>query len=376
MRGPKGPQKARMARLLLILICLGAFLGIAGFGIPIVAERSFGPPSAELTYAQVVQYAAKLLWADGLLTQPLDPGALEREFEVQAGESVGSVCERLEQQGFIRDAAVLRDYLIYTGQDTGVQSGRHRLSAAMSIIDLAARMQDSTPTDVEFVVLAGWRIEEIAASLQTSGLAIESAEFVAAANAPRAGYEFLAGSGTVEGFLYPGSYVLARTTTTEILLEELIRRFAQHLSTELQQGFAAQGLSVREAVILASIVEREAVLAEEGSLIASVYLNRLWNGMRLDADPTVQYALGFNVVQQTWWTNPISLEDLKVASPYNTYLVDGLPPAPISNPGEEALRAVAAPAESPYYYFNSQCNGSGYHQFAETFDEHLMNLCP
>jgi UPF0755 protein len=325
---------------------------------------------------QAAEYSARLLWADGLLTRPLDPRAPEREFEVQAGESVASVCERLEREGLIRDAGALRDYLIYSGQDTSLQSGKYRMSAAMSILELAARMQDATPAEVEFVVLPGWRIEEIAASLPTSGLDIEPEEFIAAAAAPRAGYVFLAGSSTAEGFLYPDSYVLGRSTTTEALLEELVRRFAQHLSAELQQGFSGQGLSVREAVILASIVEREAVVAEEAPLIASVYLNRLRNGMRLAADPTVQYALGFNAAQQTWWTNPLSLDDLKVDSPYNTYVVDGLPPAPISNPGTEALQAIAAPAETPFYFFNSRCDGSGYHQFAETFDQHLAHLCP
>jgi UPF0755 protein len=105
-------------------------------------------------------------------------------------------------------------------------------------------------------------------------------------------------------------------------------------------------------------------------------LNRIKTGMKLDADPTVQYALGYNPIQRTWWTNPLTAADLQVASPYNTYVTDGLPPTPISNPGLVSLQAVAHPAESDYFYFNARCDGSGYHEFARTFEEHLQNLCP
>jgi UPF0755 protein len=111
-------------------------------------------------------------------------------------------------------------------------------------------------------------------------------------------------------------------------------------------------------------------------MIASVYLNRWRIGMKLDADPTVQYALGYDFAAGKWWKNPLTLEDLQFDSAYNTYLYPGLPPTPISNPSLRSLQAVAAPAESIYYYFRAKCDGSGYHNFAETFEEHLRNGCP
>ena len=98
--------------------------------------------------------------------------------------------------------------------------------------------------------------------------------------------------------------------------------------------------------------------------------------MRLDSDPTVQYALGFDPVKGTWWKSPLSLDDLQVVSPYNTYQIQGLPPGPIANPGLSALRAVAFPDETPYYYFRAACDGSGRHTFAETFEQHQGNSCP
>ena len=97
--------------------------------------------------------------------------------------------------------------------------------------------------------------------------------------------------------------------------------------------------------------------------------------MKLEADPTVQYAIGYNILQQTWWTNPLNLLDLQLNSPYNTYIYEGLPPAPIANPGLSALRAVAFPDETVFYFFRAKCDGSGLHEFAETFEEHLENAC-
>jgi UPF0755 protein len=129
-------------------------------------------------------------------------------------------------------------------------------------------------------------------------------------------------------------------------------------------------------VILASIVQREAVHIEEAPYIASVYLNRFAIGMKLDADPTVQYALGFQFDTNTWWKNPLSLDDLDVSSLYNTYQVAGLPPTPISNPSLEALNAVAYPQSLPYYYFRAACDGSGYHVYAKTLEEQVANACP
>ena len=114
---------------------------------------------------------------------------------------------------------------------------------------------------------------------------------------------------------------------------------------------------------------------EEKPLIASVYLNRLNIGMKLEADPTVQYALGFDFAAGTWWKNPLSLDDLQFDSPFNTYVYAGLPPAPISNPDLDSLQAVAFPAETPYFFFRAKCDGSGYHSFAETFEEHVANGC-
>jgi UPF0755 protein len=344
--------------------------------LALTAGLLYGPPSAALGPWDRFEYAARLTWHNGLLTRPADPYGTEQEFIVDIGEPVYSIAARLQSTGLVRSSAAFQDYLIYKGLDTTIQAGRYTFSPAQSPVQIAHALQDATPAEVTFVVLAGWRVEEVAASLPTSGLGISPDEFLQAVRQPPPGYDFLAGAASVEGFLYPDAYQVPRLTGPDELVVLLVSAFARTLTPELRLGFERQGLTVYQAVTLASLVEREAVVAEEGPVIASVFLNRLAIGMKLDSDPTVQYALGYNPAQGRWWTNPLSRADLQFDSPYNTYLYSGLPPGPIANPGLGSLQAVAEPARSPYFFFRAACDGSGTHTFAVTYEEHLNNACP
>jgi UPF0755 protein len=248
----------------------------------------------------------------------------------------------------------------------------------MTPIEIARKMQVSVSPHVTLTILAGWRREEIASSLESSGLNISVEGFLNATQIRPEGYSFSTclGENTIEGFLFPGSYVVLRQIRMEELLPQVLMNFEGQLTYEIKVGFKNQGLDICQATTLASIIQREAVVEEEMPLIASVFYNRLNSGSVLASDPTVQYALGYNQAQGTWWTNPLSLQDLHVNSPYNTYIYPGLPPGPISNPGFSALQAVAFPDQSSYYYFRSACDGSGRHLFAETFEQHVANECP
>ena len=356
---------------LLVFICLILVL----FAIPSRAAQIYGRPSPSLSLPQRIQYSAQLLWYDGLLTEPLNSLGAKQSFTIQQDESVNSIVNNLEVMGFIKDAESFRAYLIYTGLDTSIQAGEYQLSAAMSAIEIAHELQDATSEEVTFVIIPGWRMEEIAASLSTSGLSITTADFFSAVSNPPRGYDFFAGANSAEGFLFPDAYVFSRQITAGELVNELVRHFSLRYSRDMQLGFENQGLTVYQAVTLASIIEKEAVQKEEAPLIASVYLNRLNIGMKLEADPTVQYSIGYNAIQDTWWTNPLSTLNLEFDSPFNTYIYTGLPPAPIANPGLEALNAVAFPGETPYYFFRARCDGTGFHSFSQTFDEHVSNGC-
>lgn len=361
----------RSRLLTLFLLPLLAALGLALFfliSIPMLSRQlseTLGPPSPQLSLPNRLRLSLRLLNAQDDLTSPTNPLGEERSFQISLGESPSSISQRLEEIGLIPNAALFRSYLIYTGMDTQIQAGEYRISPAASPVEIAAQLMDPLPGQATLVILPGWRLEEVGAALPTSGLAIDPETFV------RLGREQQA-----EGYLLPGTYTLPRQTEAQALLDILRARFHQAVSGEIETGFKQHGLTLHDAVTLASIVERESVVDGEMPLIASVFHNRLDAGMKLDADPTVQYARGYNEATESWWINPISAADLQLDSPYNTYLYPGLPPGPICNPSIDALRAVAFPAQTPYYYFRSACDGSGRHTFAETFEEHVNNQCP
>jgi UPF0755 protein len=352
--------------IILVAVCVSGALGVWFLnGIPNQAEAAFGPASPNLGTRQKFLLSWRLTQAEEQLTSPANPFGTEISFSIHPGEMPTSVALRLEEAGLIADAGAFRDFLIYAGLDTQIQVGDYQLSPAVSPIQIGYTLLDATPAEVPFVVLPGWRLEEIAETLPTSGLNISPEVFLAEAQQQNA-----------EGYLLPGTYTVPRVISANALLDLFRTSFEEAVTTEMRAGFANQGLSVDEAVRLAAIVEREAVVDNERTLIASVFLNRLAISMKLEADPTVQYALDFNPTQNTWWTNPLSSADLEFDSPFNTYLYAGLTPGPICNPSLDSLRAVAFPAQTPYYYFRAACDGSGQHNFAETFEEHVGNACP
>ncbi len=358
----------RILSLLLSFVVIA--LGVL-FAIPAVARSRYG--DSALSGIQGFQYAAKILYYDSTIRLPADPFGAEKIFEIHEDESPYNIAARLEEESLILDDAAFITLLVYTGADAKLLPGRYSLSPAYSMQQISGILQDAAASQVTFVILPGWRKEEIAASLATSGLLVAEETFLhLAQRTPPPRIVDAREATESEGFLFPDTYLLARDLTADQLLNEFMLNFARHLSPEIKAGFAAQGLSVYDAVKLASIVEREAIVASEQKLIASVYLNRLHEDQKLEADPTVQYALGF---AQNWWKAPLSYADLEIASPYNTYLYAGLPPTPICNPSQSALEAVAFPAQSNYFYFRARCDGSGLHAFAETFAEHLANGC-
>ena len=338
--------------------------------VPALAAHHYGAPNPRLSTGQRYQYAAKILWHDATIQMPADPFGAEQDFRLENGESPYEIAARLEAQGLIRDDEAFITYLVYTGLDTSLLPGDYRLSPALTIPSIAGLFQDTRASQIAFAIIPGWRIEEIAASLPTSGLDITPEDFLKAAQTPPTALapEAL----TYEGFLLPDTYSISRHLTADELLALLTANFGTKLTPEIQNGLAAQGLSLYQGIIIASIVEREAIIPEERAMIASVYLNRIAIGQKLEADPTVQYAIGH---EQNWWKSPLTYADLEVNSPYNTYIYAGLPPTPICNPSLGSLEAVAFPAQTPYYYFRARCDGSGLHSFAETFDEHLANGC-
>jgi UPF0755 protein len=360
-------------------MCLvAAGIGWVVYRLPQQAESVFGPASPSLTMIQKYSYAFQLVFHQDELLSPSGAGEKEIKFTIESGESIQSIATRLNKEGIISNTDLFIDYLIYSGLDTRIQARTHTINNQMNLIAIAYEIIDATPEEVTFGVLAGWRIEEIAATFTGSGLAFDKEEFLEAAQNPSGivDLSFWENPTSIEGLLAPGEFTLQRTAALQEFLSLLEKEQEARFSDAIVSQLADLGLTPYEGLILASIVEREAMVDEEKPLIASVFYNRLQSGMRLDSDPTVQYAIGFNAEQNTWWTNPINTEQLQIDSPYNTYIISGLPPRPICSPSLQSIESVASPAQTPYYYFRAACDGSGNHQFAVTYEEHLQNACP
>jgi UPF0755 protein len=366
--------------ILSVLLCgIVAVLAFVVVSVNRQAVDMFGEPGTGVRGTQRVYYSAQMVLHASDLVEPFKLGAPKQDFEIKPGENAAAVAYNLVDSGLIRDGDVFRTYLVYSGADTRLVAGKYRLSASTTPIDIAKALQNTTPGIVTFGVLPGWRIEEIGASLPTSGLAIDPNEWMQNIRNPSlapAIQSELPASASLEGFLAPGSYQFPRESTAADLIAAMTARFKSEITPEMLAGYKDHGLSLYQAVTLASIIQREAVSEDEQPVIASVFYNRISSDMQLESDPTVQYALGYNTNTHTWWTNPLSAQNLQVDSLYNTYLHKGFPPGPISNPGISALKAVASPAQTSYYYFRARCDGSGKHIFAETYAEHVQNACP
>jgi UPF0755 protein len=287
-------------------------------------------------------------------------------FSINPGETAATIAQRLQREDLIRDAQLFLYLARYRGVDAHLEAGEYELRPNMTMDEIVDTLQHGRLREVMVTIPEGKRAEEVAELLEGQGL-VDSGAFVALVESGAFAYDFLydrpEGAATsLEGFLFPETYRVPADYDAAQILDVMLATFGERFSPEMREMAAEQGLTIHEAVTLASIVEREAVIPEERPTIASVYLNRLEQGMYLQSDPTVQYALGYQEDTDQWWKIPMSLEeDVQVDSPYNTYL----------NPGLASLQAVLEPAETTYLFFFSRFDGS--HAFAETYEEHLQN---
>lgn len=362
--------------LLILLLVIG--LAILWLGVIKMAHDRFGPPTASLTHFQRWSYGLRLLVAQDDLLTPASFGEGEKGFNIPAGASVTSVAMALESNGLITDWRAFRYYIIYKGFDTAIKAGDFYLSPSMTAIEIADAIQSAYSEVVSFYIYPGWRAEEIAAALPSSGIEVSVEEFLSVVENPSALDlpVFMAGFPSLEGFMFPGEYIIHRQISAQDLALTFVDRFTDSVDPDLQSRLQGNGLNLYQSIILASIIQRETFEDNERALIASVFYNRLAAGMKLETDPTVQYSLGFSESWGGWWKTPLALEDLGVNSPYNTYKISGLPPSPISNPDLPSIQAVAAPEQSDFYFFRANCDASGSHVFSQTFEEHLSKACP
>jgi UPF0755 protein len=287
--------------------------------------------------------------------------------EIPPGSSTASMANRLTAAGVVPNTLAFRAAVWVRKAGRRLQAGEYRFDRAATPIEVVDRIARGDVYLRTITFREGLTIRQMAALFEEKGFG-PAQEFASAAANPERIRALDPQARDLEGYLFPDTYALPRRATAETLVDRMVVEFEKVLAPDLRARATARGLSVRELVTLASIVEKETGTPEERPLVAAVYTNRLRIGMGLQCDPTVIYALE----RAGRYDGNIRRGDLTIDSPYNTYRYPGLPPGPIAAPGRASLEAAASPASVSYLYFVSRNDGS--HVFASTLDEHNRNV--
>jgi UPF0755 protein len=276
-------------------------------------------------------------------------------FTIKLGEDARTIADKLEKQGLIRSPVAFFLLTRFSSLADKIQAGEFRLNPSMDLPTLANSLTHGT-TDVWVTIPEGYRIEEIAMKL-TKEFNVPESEFLKFAR---------------EGYMFPDTYLIPKDTTSEKIAGMMLDNFNKKVTADILAKAKEKELSKEDLAIIASLVEREAKFPEDRPLVASVIINRLKMGMKLDIDATIQYALGYQAKEKSWWKKELTVDDLELDSPYNTYKNPGLPPAPICNPGLSVINAVVTAPKTDYIYYLS--DKSGKMHFADTIEEHKANI--
>ncbi len=373
--------------IVVIGVLIGAAIGLYRFATqplatasaPVELATEVSPPTEAAEVPGSMEQMALKLYLDfrkADVDKPASDDPTLVDFSIEPGDTAQTVASRLKRLGLISDPELFRYLIRYRDLDGSLEVGDYQLAANMTMDEIIQHLLHGRSKERVVTVPEGLRMEEISELLVQTEI-VDADQFLTLAREGRFDYPFLKdrppdAPTSLEGFLFPDTYRVPLDYDAAAAIDLMLQNFDRQFTSDLRDRAAAQGMSIYEVVTYASIVEREAVIPDERPTIAAVYLNRIKQGMYLQSDPTAQYALGYQAETGQWWKIPMSLEtDMKVDSPYNTYMYSGLPPGPICNSGMASIRAVLYPANTDYLFFYSR--GDGSHVFAQTYEEHLAN---
>ncbi|HSL21219.1 MAG TPA: endolytic transglycosylase MltG [Vicinamibacterales bacterium] len=293
--------------------------------------------------------------------------APEQYVDIPTGSGVNAIAQRLADAGVVRSPLLFRYAVWLTGEGRSLKAGEYRFDRPMTPREVAEKIERGDVYLRQITFPEGLTIREMAARFEQEGFGPKQSFIDAGARAELV-REIDPAATDLEGYLFPDTYALPRRADAARLVELMVSRFERQVGADLPQRAQAAGMTVRQAVTLASLVEKETGKPEERPLVAAVYANRLKIGMGLQCDPTVIYAISRTGRE----VKNLTREDLQFDSPYNTYRYAGLPPGPIASPGRASIDAALQPANVPYLYFVSRNDGS--HVFASTLAEHNRNV--
>ena len=285
--------------------------------------------------------------------------------EVVSGDTTTDIAEKLEENGAISSEWKFRMKSRLSGNDGKYRAGVYQVGPGMTPDEIMDKMISGDQQQTKLTIPEGYTLEQTAEAAEKAGLCTKE-EFLAETQNGEFDYRFMkytgSGENRLEGFLYPETYLVPEGTSVHSLVDMMLAQFDKIFLSEYYDRAAEMGLTPRDIVTVASMIQRETSVAEEGAKVASVIYNRLEEGMKLQIDATVQYALGEQKARLTY-------ADLKVDSPYNAYQVEGLPAGPICQPHESAIRAALWPEDTDYLFYVLKPDGSGSHNFAVTDEE-------
>jgi len=300
-------------------------------------------------------------------TKPVGNDASLQRVIITKGSSAETISKKLKEEGVIRNPLAFKIYVQVTDKADKIQAGEFRLANNLDLSQVVNELQKG-PTLLWVTIPEGLRREEIVEKI-IIGLELESQI------ATQFRKEFLELTVRDEGYLFPDTYLFPRDVTAGVARARMLEVFKDQVEVKLQNEIAASRFDMNEILTLASIVERETRTAAERPIVAGIYLNRLEDGMPLQADATVQYAMANvackNKTDCDWWPTPL-LGDLEISSPFNTYKIAGIPPSPIANSGLTAIEAIVSPAETNYYYYIHDSDGNIH--YAEDLAGHNENV--
>ena len=290
-------------------------------------------------------------------------------FTVEKGESVHSISARLENEELIRSGLFMRLISRIKGTETSFQAGSYLIDADATSLAVHEALVTGKEVLKKVTIPEGWPLSRFADILQNEGI-VSREDFLEASGNPILMEKLGIPGDNAEGFLFPDTYLLPVNYSAEKVVERMVWRFFEILEEIEPDYHSLSAHDLREKVIMASIIEREYVVSEEAPLMASVFYNRLEIGMKLQSCATVAFALSQEYGRE--YPERLTLRDLEVASSYNTYLHEGIPPGPISNPGKTAIAAVFKPAVTDYLFFLLKDQDTGSHEFTVNYKDHLV----
>lgn len=293
------------------------------------------------------------------LKTPAGKGSDDQIFFVLEGSILSDVACELEMKGIITRKNLFLIWARLMGYGRNIKAGEYRLSPEMPPLKILNILARGIIVNHPVTIPEGFTRAQIGKLLGEKSL-VDEKEFLIITGDPKTANSYGISGPGLEGYLYPDTYQLSRGLSTASVVDVLVKHFWKVIMP-FQERMKEQGMTMEQVVILASIVEKETGRAEERPVIASVFLNRMKKGIRLESDPTVIYGIKD-------FDGNLRRKDLVTRTPYNTYVIRGLPPGAIANPGQEAIRAILYPAETEYLYFVSKNDGS--HHFSKTFSEH------